>query len=77
MDRATEAARRGNWPDDRAVATVTLDYENRCRRRMRLVADDGFAFLLDLAEAGVLADGDGLRLEDGRWIAVRAARRSG
>jgi urease accessory protein len=73
MDRATDKAPKGAWPAADAVATVTLDYEDRCRRRMRLVADDGFAFLLDLAEAGVLADGDGLRLEDGRWIAVRAA----
>jgi urease accessory protein len=73
MERATETARRGSWPHDRAVATVTLDYQDRCRRRLRLVADDGCAFLLDLAEAGVLADGDGLRLEEGRWIAVRAA----
>lgn len=73
MDRATLTAAKGHWPAADTVATVTLDYEDRCRRRMRLVADDGFAFLLDLAEAGVLAGGDGLRLEDGRWIAVRAA----
>ncbi|MEQ8700764.1 MAG: urease accessory protein UreE [Bauldia litoralis] len=73
MDRATLAAASGTWPRGDAVATVTLDYQDRCRRRMRLVADGGLAFLLDLAEAGVLADGDGLRLEDGRWIGVRAA----
>lgn len=35
--------------------------------------DSGSDFLLDLPEARVLADGDGLQLSDGGWIAVRAA----
>jgi urease accessory protein len=63
----------GSWPRDRARATVTLGYDDRHRRRVRLVADDGGEFLLDLAEALVLGDGDGLCLDDGTWLAVRAA----
>ena len=35
--------------------------------------DRGGDFLLDLTEATLLADGDGLRLADGSWIAVCAA----
>ena len=70
MLRATEIVPAGHWtPRD----TVTLAFEDRFRRRIRLVGDKGFEFLLDLAEATVLRDGDGLRLEDGGMIAVRAA----
>lgn len=39
---------------------------------MRLVTDCGQSFLLDLSEATVLKDGDGLKLETGGWILVRA-----
>ncbi len=35
---------------------------------------NGVAFLLDLAETAALKDGDGLVLDDGRIIAVQAAR---
>jgi urease accessory protein len=52
---------------------VRLDYDKRTRRRMSLTGKAGLAFLLDLAKAPVLAAGDGLRLEDGRIVAVEAA----
>ncbi|MGB0696724.1 MAG: urease accessory protein UreE [Rhodospirillaceae bacterium] len=59
-------------------ATVTLAYEDRFRRRVRLIDDSGAAFLLDLAKATRLKDGDELELagdgpEDGGMIRVRAA----
>jgi urease accessory protein len=60
--------------DAAAVAdTVLLDREDRHRRRMAMTGEGGLAFLLDLAEATVLEDGDGLVLEDGRIVRVRAA----
>jgi urease accessory protein len=60
--------------DAAAVAdTVVLDREDRHRRRMAMTGEGGLAFLLDLAEATVLQDGDGLVLEDGRIVRVRAA----
>jgi len=52
---------------------VTLPYLDRHRRRIRLITDAGEAFLLDLPRAYRLADGDGLELEDGGYIRVRAA----
>jgi urease accessory protein len=69
--RAQSFQRRGHWsgkPADR----VTLDYEDRCRRRIAMTGDAGLAFLLDLAETAYLKDGDALILDDGRLIEIRA-----
>jgi urease accessory protein len=52
---------------------VTLAYLDRHRRRIRLVSDAGETFLLDLRHAQHLADGDGLELDSGGYIRVRAA----
>ena len=52
---------------------VTLAYLDRHRRRIRLVADSGETFLLDLARARHLGDGDGLELDGGGYVRVRAA----
>ena len=73
MRRATEIRARGSWPAEQAVATVTLDFDDRHRRRIRLVDDGGRDFLLDLEEARMMGDGDGLRLSDGGFIRVVAA----
>jgi urease accessory protein len=73
MRHADHVHPAGSWPRASARATVTLAYDDRHRRRVRLVADDGGAFLLNLPEAIVLRDGDGLLLDDGAWLAVRAA----
>jgi urease accessory protein len=55
------------------VDTVTLAYVDRHRRRIRLVADSGAAFLLDLPHATHLAEGDGLELDTGGYLRVGAA----
>ena len=68
MQRASAIAASGD-----AFDTVTLAYDDRHRRRLRLTTDRGLAFLLDLPEARVLHDGDRLLLDDGRRILVRAA----
>ncbi|MBI2586175.1 MAG: urease accessory protein UreE [Rhodospirillales bacterium] len=73
MRRATEIHHRGSWPAESAVATVTLALDDRHRRRIRLTDDRGEAFLLDLAEAALMGDGDGLKLENGGFIRVVAA----
>jgi urease accessory protein len=73
MPRAVAVRRRGEWPEEAARDTVTLAYVDRHRRRIRLVADSGETFLLDLPRAHHLADGDGLELEGGGFIRVRAA----
>jgi urease accessory protein len=63
----------GHWPKENAVGTLTLDFDARHRRRIRLTADEGEDILLDLPKAIAMADGDGLQLEDGRWLMVQAA----
>ncbi len=73
MLRAGHIAEQGAWPAAEARESVTLAFDDRHRRRIRLVAGDGLEFLLDLPDAAVLREGDGLRLDDGSWIAVRAA----
>jgi len=72
LPRATQVLKAGSWqaaPVDR----ITLSYDERHRRRLRFVAEDGTEFLLDLPRTTVLRSGDGLRLEDGRIILVAAA----
>jgi len=73
MRRAIAVHPRGDWPEASAVDTVTLAYLDRHRRRIRLVTDSGQAFLLDLPRAYHLVDGDGLELEGGGYVRVRAA----
>ena len=73
MPRAVAAHPRGHWPEDAMVDRVTLAYLDRHRRRIRLVANSGLAFLLDLPRIQHLADGDGLELDTGGYIRVHAA----
>lgn len=73
MRRAIAVHMRGHWPDEAAADGVTLQFHDRHRRRIRMVADSGTPFLLDLARPQRLADGDGLELDDGGYIRVRAA----
>uniref|UniRef100_UPI0011F0FA11 urease accessory protein UreE n=1 Tax=Siccirubricoccus phaeus TaxID=2595053 RepID=UPI0011F0FA11 len=73
MPRATQVLPAGGWVERTARHTVTLDFDDRFRRRKRYVAEDGFAFLLDLEAAVALRQGDGLLLEGGGVILVRAA----
>ena len=73
LRRATRAHGRGHWPAERAAGTVTLAFDDRHRRRLRMADDSGADFLLDLPRAVALEDGDGLELEDGRFLRVVAA----
>ncbi len=72
MLRATEIVLAGLW-GARPADVVRLDYDRRTRRRIALTGAGGLEFLLDLAKAPVLRAGDGIRLEDGRIVAVEAA----
>ena len=73
MLRATAIVRRAELASRITVDTITLDREARYRRRVAMTTDHGHAFLLDLAEACYLADGDALVLDNGGLVRVVAA----
>ena len=58
----------------RVIDRVVLDASERHRRRIVLTAEGGTSFLLDLPQAVVLRDGDGLVLEDGAIVRVAGRR---
>jgi urease accessory protein len=74
--RASIHRRAGYWPHEAAAGSLTLDFDARHRRRIRLTSDQGENILLDLPKAVAMADGDGLQMEDGRWLRVHAASES-
>lgn len=73
LPRATAVMPAGRWSAAETRDILTLDYDDRHRRRRRYIGERGLAFLLDLPEAAVLRDGDGLALEGGGFVLVRAA----
>lgn len=73
MRRAISVHKGGHWPEEAAGDRVTLAFVDRHRRRLRMVADSGNPFLLDLPRVQHLADGDGLELDDGGYVRVCAA----
>ncbi len=73
MRRAIDVRRAGCWPQGQALASLTLEFGDRHRRRIRLEDDAGEPLLLDLPRATLLADGDALVLENGDLVRVRAA----
>ena len=71
MQRAVLIVRKLAVKPDKVVDTITLDHQDRHRRRMAMKADGGLEFLLDLGNAAVLEDGDALKLEDGALVRVK------
>lgn len=70
---AHEILPAGSWSAASAIDQVTLDYEGRHRRRYRYVADGGTKFVLDLKQTTLLHEGDGIKLDNGRVVLVKAA----
>jgi len=73
MLRAVTVKSAGSWEPGAARDCVVLDFDARHRRRIVMHGEAGLDFLLDLPEAVALSDGDGLELEDGGLVAVKAA----
>jgi urease accessory protein len=73
MMRATSVVRRPAVKPERVADILVLDHDARHRRRVALTGEGGLEFLLDLAKATVLEDGDAVKLEDGRLVRVQAA----
>ena len=73
MLRAIQHNLYGSWPEHKAYASITLEFDARHRRRLRLDLDNGEEVLLDLNKAVAMRGGDGLLMENGQWIKVIAA----
>jgi urease accessory protein len=73
LPRATQILPAGQWQARTARDSITAGFDDRHRRRKRYTGEKGLSFLLDLPEAVALRDGDGLLLEGGGVVLVRAA----
>ena len=71
MTTITDIVPAGGWSGP-AADSVALDYDGRHRRRIVLTGASGAEYLLDLAEATHLKDGDGLQLPAGGVVRVVA-----
>ena len=71
MNAITDVLPAGAWVGE-PTDNVLLDYDGRHRRRIVLTSASGAEYLLDLAEATHLKDGDGLQLAGGGILAVVA-----
>lgn len=70
MHRVTAITLAGQWNTASAIDRVTLDADDRTRRRIVLTGERGIALLIDFASPVTLHDGDGLVLDDGSIILV-------
>lgn len=70
MKRVTEIKPLSAWNPGTAVDFVVLDAQDRHRRRVVFVGEQGATYLLDLPRPAQLRDGDGLVLEDGSLVRV-------
>jgi len=68
--RATSVLPAGSWSD--ATDEVLIDFDRRHRRRIVLTTQGGKQLLIDFPQAVRLRDGDGLALEGGGYVRVRA-----
>jgi urease accessory protein len=68
--RASSVLPAGSWSDP--IDEVLIDFDRRHRRRIVLTTQSGRELLIDFQQAVRLRDGDGLALQDGGVVRVRA-----
>lgn len=73
MLRATAVIRKAAVKEDRVADTAWLDHHARQGGHGPVRGHGGLEFSLALDRAALLNDGDAVKLEDGRLVAVRAA----
>lgn len=73
MIRAAKVLPASTWDRSKEADRIALTHDNRHRRRFAMKGEGGTEFLLDLADAAYLRDGDGLVLDDGTIVRVIAA----
>jgi urease accessory protein len=70
MKRVTEIKPATTWNPQAAGDFIVLDAQDRHRRRVVFVGEQGATYLLDLPRPAQLRDGDALVLEDGTLVRV-------
>ena len=70
MNRVSSISPAGSWSAASAIDRVTLDADDRQRRRIVLTGEQGTRMLLDFDKPVTLQDGDGLVLDDGSVVLV-------
>ena len=70
IPRAAGAILASEYDVARVVDRVILGADDRHRRRLVMTGEAGTRFLLDLPQAAMLRDGDGLVLDDGSIVRV-------
>lgn len=70
MNRVSTIVPAGQWDATSAIDRVTLDADDRQRRRIALTGEQGTRLLLDFDRPVTLQDGDGLVLDDGSVVLV-------
>jgi urease accessory protein len=70
MKRVMAIKPAGAWDANAARDFVVLDAQDRHRRRIVFVGEQGATYLLDLPRPAQLRDGDALQLEDGALVRV-------
>jgi urease accessory protein len=70
MKRVTAVKPAGAWDANAARDAVVLDAQDRHRRRVVFVGEEGATYLLDLPRPAQLRDGDALVIEDGALVRV-------
>ena len=73
MPKATHIVRKAAIRSEPVADTLNLDHGARQGGPAHLTAQGGLAFDLALDRVAVLEDGDAVRLDDGRLVAIRAA----
>jgi urease accessory protein len=70
MKRVTAIKPAGAWDASAARDAVVLDAQDRHRRRVVFVGNEGATYLLDLPRPAQLRDGDALLIEDGALVRI-------
>jgi urease accessory protein len=70
VKRALDITKREDASAAQVVDRVVLAADDRHRRRLVMTGEAGTRFLLDLPQATMLRDGDGLVLDDGSIVRV-------
>jgi urease accessory protein len=70
MKRVSDIKPARAWNEATAIDSIVLDAQDRHRRRVVFVGQQGATYLLDLPHPAQLRDGDGLLLEDGSLVRV-------